>query len=131
MKMVLGAVFAASMMVQVAVAQTTPAAPSPDLLPTCVDLPAAPAAPDGATVRRQDMEAGMTAYNAWLADFQVKAAACKAEVEATRARYDASVAAFNAANRAAADAGQAWTAEAAEFTARGGNRRDPRAARSN
>lgn len=124
MRMVLGALFATSMMVQVAVAQTPPATPAPtaELLPTCVNLPVAPTAPDGATVRRQDLETAMTGYNAWLADFQAKAAACRTDVEAMRARVDASAVAFNAASRAAEAAGASWTAEAAEFSARGNRR---------
>ncbi len=123
MRMVLGALFATSMMVQAAVAQTPPTpAPAPELLPSCVNLPVAPTAPDGATVRRQELETQMAGYNAWLADFQVKAAACRADVEAMRARVDASAVAFNTASRGAEAAGQSWTAEAAEFSARGNRR---------
>jgi hypothetical protein len=130
MKFLLGSAVAAFSLslASLAAAQTPPAtppaaAPPAELLTSCVGLPAAPAAPDGATARRENVESALAAYNVWLPDFQAKAAACRTEIQTLTARVDASVAAFNAANRAAEAAGVTWTAEMAEFSARGNRRR--------
>ncbi len=93
-----------------ALAQTQ-GAPAPAASPRCGEMPAAPTIPDGATANRRAMNTAREAYDAWGAQAQTVLGCRRAEVEELRARTDALVNEYNAANAQMA-------AEAAEFNAR-------------
>lgn len=93
---------------------------------SCAAFEAAPTAPNGATASRQAMEAYGRQFEAWRAARDQRLAACRAEIDATRAELDAMVQSYNTAGRERAALISAWNAEVDEYGARGGQRRDSR-----
>lgn len=120
MKVLIAAAAAAVLIALPASAQTAtaPAAPAPPS--QCGALPAPPSLPDGAAANRQAMDAGNTAYNAWLANYRTNLDCLRAEAQAALAISQARAAAYNAGADTLNTTNQSWSAEVAEFTARNG-----------
>lgn len=126
MKVLIGAVVSALLVVSSAAAQTSaptapPAAPVPPS--TCAPLPEPPALPDGATANQNAMQAGNVAVTAWNETYRVALACRRAEVEALTAQR---LARFDEHNAAAAQLNTTignWQTEVTEFEARAGQRR--------
>jgi hypothetical protein len=110
------ALLAAALTVAPAAAQTQGAPPA--AASRCGVVPPAPTIPDGATANRAAMNAARTAYNEWGAQAQTVLACRRAEVEELRARTDALVNEYNAANSQARAVSEQMVAEVAEFDAR-------------
>jgi hypothetical protein len=112
------ALLAAALTVAPAAAQTQGAPPAAAAASRCGVVPPAPTIPDGATANRAAMNAARTAYNEWGAQAQTVLACRRAEVEELRARTDALVNEYNAANSQARVVSEQMVAEVAEFDAR-------------
>lgn len=128
MRLLTGAAIAALLLASPALAQTTQAGdPTPVAQPTaCAPLPERPTPPDGATANRQQMEAGVAAFNAWAEQYRQGVACRRQEVAQMRATHDALLAQHNQAAQDLNTAIASIEAEAAEF-----NQRNPGRANTN
>jgi len=105
MKLLLGATAAVCLLASPAFAQTETQATAT----RCAGSAAAPAATDGATATRAQMEAAQAQWAAWQTQRLEQEAACQAEIAALTA-------AFNAAGPERAAAVAAFNAEVQEFS---------------
>lgn len=118
MKVLLGALVVASLLVFPAHAQTQAAVGV-----SCGNFTPAPNLPDGATASRPAMVRSGEAVEAWRATRETKLTQCLADIQAVRAQLNAMEAAYNQAGAERNTVLNAWNAEAAEFSGRGSARR--------
>lgn len=126
MKLAIGALLASISVAGFALAQTpsapatAPAAPAAVVVPpsTCGSPPTPPAIPDGATAKRQDMEAANTAVQAYQTQVQTILACRRAEFEAAKAVSDTRFNEFNVIVKQLNETGQNWTKTATTFNER-------------
>ncbi len=125
MKVMAGALVAVLTFVAPALAQTPP---GPALSANCINVPAPPPAPDGATISHQEMTRQRAIYDAWQASYSAQRERCRADVSALEAQAAANTSAFNEAQAPFAAVSSAWVTQVDAFNARTGNRRerDPR-----
>lgn len=119
MRLFIGAALAAFLVAAPAAAQTEAAA----RLPTrCEAMPAAPEVPDGANANAQAMRSAQERVTAWSTAANAVIACRNAEMDAWKAQYDASGAAYRTEAEAAAALLTSWSGEITEFNARGNRR---------
>ncbi len=114
MRLFIGAALAAFLVAAPAAAQTETAR-----LPTrCDAMPAAPQTPDGANANAQAMQAAQERITAWSTAANAVIACRNAEMDAWKAQYDATGAAYRTEAEAAAALLTNWSAEVTEFNGR-------------
>lgn len=121
LKALLGATAALVFLATPVMAQTAPVA-----LPAQCDFTPAPVIPDGATATNTAMQNARTALEAWRATRQSELAACNAAAQALQAQAQAAAAAHNAAATETDATITRFTAENAEYSARGATGRRER-----
>lgn len=124
MRVIVGAALAAVLLAAPAMAQETPAPAPAAPQSQCGAIPPAPGdLPDGANATRRAMETANERVSAWVASANAILQCRRAEAEAARAAADALGGEYNTMNGSVRAVITGWEAEAAEYNARGQQRR--------